>query len=196
MSGRAFIARLYFGQARVRDPIPETDALSCACHGHPASPTTRSRPDRAGPAGCQHSEPRYEQALDILEALPVNPSTLEQSFEIRLELRTVLTQLAELRVALERLREAETLSERLNDEHRRVRVCSVLTTLHTLLGNMDGAVATGPRALEVAGRLGDLRLRILTTSYLEQAQYYRGESSWRPKAARQTVTSCRSRPMS
>jgi tetratricopeptide (TPR) repeat protein len=27
----------------------------------------------------------------------------------------------------------------------------------------------------MAGRLGDLRLRILTTSYLEQAQYYRGE---------------------
>ena len=48
-------------------------------------------------------------------------------------------------------------------------------TLHTLLGEMDEAVATGTRALEMSGRLGDLRLRILTTSYLEQAQYYRGE---------------------
>ncbi|HEU4342093.1 MAG TPA: AAA family ATPase, partial [Candidatus Binatia bacterium] len=117
----------------------------------------------------------YEQALGVLEALPTNQSTLEQGYETRLELRTVLTQLAELRPALERLREAETLSERLNDDHRRARVCSVLMTLHTLLGELDEAVATGTRALEMAGRLGDLRLRILTTSYLEQAQYYRGE---------------------
>jgi tetratricopeptide (TPR) repeat protein len=48
-------------------------------------------------------------------------------------------------------------------------------TLHTLLGEFDEAVTTGTRALVMAGRLGDLRLRILTTSYLEQAQYYRGE---------------------
>ena len=34
---------------------------------------------------------------------------------------------------------------------------------------------TGTRALEIAGRLGDLRLRILTTTYLEQAHYFRGE---------------------
>ena len=34
---------------------------------------------------------------------------------------------------------------------------------------------TGTRALEIAGRLGDLRLRILTTTYLEQAHYHRGE---------------------
>ena len=117
----------------------------------------------------------YEQALGVLDALPVNRSTLEQGFEIRLALRTVLTQLPQLRLALERLQEAESLSERLNDDHRRARVCSVLMTLHTLLGEMDEAVATGTRALEMAGRLGDLRLRILTTSYLEQAQYYRGE---------------------
>jgi class 3 adenylate cyclase/tetratricopeptide (TPR) repeat protein len=117
----------------------------------------------------------FEQALGVLEALPASRSRLEQAFEIRLELRTVLTQLAELRPALERLREAETLSEQLNDDHRRARVCSVLMTLHTLLGEMEEAVATGTRALEMAGRLGDLRLRIPTTSYLEQAQYYRGE---------------------
>jgi class 3 adenylate cyclase/tetratricopeptide (TPR) repeat protein len=117
----------------------------------------------------------FEQALGVLDALAASRSALEQGFEIRLELRTVLTQLTELRLALERLREAEALAEQLNDDHRRARVCSVLMTLHTLLGELDEAVATGTRALEMAGRLGDLRLRILTTSYLEQAQYYRGE---------------------
>ena len=34
---------------------------------------------------------------------------------------------------------------------------------------------SGARALEIAGRLGDLRLRILATTYLEQAHYFRGD---------------------
>jgi tetratricopeptide (TPR) repeat protein len=89
--------------------------------------------------------------------------------------RTVLTQLGEPRRALERLREAEALAERLNDDHRRIRVCTVLMTIHSLLGELDEALVTGTRALEMAGRLGDLRLRIFTTTYLEQAHYYRGE---------------------
>jgi class 3 adenylate cyclase/tetratricopeptide (TPR) repeat protein len=117
----------------------------------------------------------FEQALGVLEALPASQSTLEQAFEIRFELRTVLTQLGEPRPALERLREAEVLAERLKDDHRRARVCSVLMTLHTLLGEFDEALMTGTRALEMAERLGDVRLRIFTSSYLEQAQYYRGE---------------------
>ena len=34
---------------------------------------------------------------------------------------------------------------------------------------------TGARALEIAGRLGDLRLRLVTTTYLEQAHFFRGD---------------------
>ena len=75
----------------------------------------------------------------------------------------------------ERLREAEMLAERLNDDRRRGRVCAVLTNAHSHLGELDEAVATGTRALEIAGRLGDLRLRLLTTTYLEQAHFFRGE---------------------
>jgi len=76
---------------------------------------------------------------------------------------------------LERLREAETIAEKLNDDRRRGRVCAFMTTAHSLLGELDAALVTGTRALEIAGRLGDLRLRILTTSHLEQAHYLRGE---------------------
>ena len=117
----------------------------------------------------------FEQALGVLEALPESPSTLEQAFEIRLELRPVLSQLGEGRRALERLREAETLAERLNDDRRRGRVCAFVTHTHVLLGELDEALMAGTRALEIAGRLEDLRLRILTTSHLGQAHYYRGD---------------------
>jgi class 3 adenylate cyclase/tetratricopeptide (TPR) repeat protein len=117
----------------------------------------------------------FEQALGALEALPESQSTLEQAFEIRLELRPVLNQLGEVRRTLERLREAETLAERLNDDRRRGRVCVSMTNIHSLLGELDEALVTGTRALEIAGRLGDLRLRILATTQLVQAHYYRGE---------------------
>jgi len=116
-----------------------------------------------------------EQALGVLDALPESQSTLERAFDIRLELRPVLNQLGEVRRALERLREAEVLAEKLNDERRRGRVCALVTTVHSLLGELDEARASGTRALEIASRLGDLRLRILATTYLEQTHYYRGE---------------------
>ena len=116
-----------------------------------------------------------EQALGLLEELAESQSTLEQAFDIRLDLRTVLTHLGEVRGALERLREAEAVAERLNDDHRRGRVCVVMTNTHSALGGLDEALGTGTRALEIARRLGDLRLRIPATSYLEQPHYFRGE---------------------
>ncbi|HXJ80230.1 MAG TPA: sigma 54-interacting transcriptional regulator [Candidatus Methylomirabilis sp.] len=117
----------------------------------------------------------FEQTLDVLAALPQNQSTMEQGFEIRLDLRPVLSQLGEIRRVLERLREAENLAEQLDDDRRRGRVCALLTNVHSLLGEFDEALASGTQALQIARRLADLKLRILTTTYLEQEYYYRGE---------------------
>ena len=116
-----------------------------------------------------------EQALAILKELPESRATLEQSIEIRLELRPVLRQLGEGRKMLEHLRDAEAVAERLNDDGRRALICAFMTTVHSTLDELDEALAAGSRALEIAQRLGDLRVRILTTSYLEQAYCYRGE---------------------
>jgi tetratricopeptide (TPR) repeat protein len=117
----------------------------------------------------------FEQALGILEALPDSRAALEQAFEVRLELRPVLRQLGEVRQMLEHLREAEALAGRLKDDRRRGLACGLMTTVLSTLDELDEALATGTRALEIAGCFGDLRLRILTTTCLEQAYYYRGE---------------------
>jgi tetratricopeptide (TPR) repeat protein len=117
----------------------------------------------------------FERALSVLESLPESPSTLEQAFEIRLELRPVLTQLGEIRQALQLLRQAEALAERLNDDHRRGQVCAFMTNVHSLLGELDEALVTGIRALEIAARLGDLRLSIPARTYLEVAHHWRGD---------------------
>jgi tetratricopeptide (TPR) repeat protein len=116
-----------------------------------------------------------EKALSILKALPETQTALEHAFEIRLELRPVLRQLGEVRQMLEHLREAEVLAERLRDDHRRGQVCALMTSVQSTLDELDEALATGTRALEIARRLGDLRLSVLATSQLEQAHYYRGE---------------------
>ena len=87
----------------------------------------------------------------------------------------MLVLLGEVRRALERLREAEALADRLNDDPGRGRVCAAMTNIHSLLGELDEALVTGTRALEIADRLGDLRLRTVSTTYLEQAHYLRGE---------------------
>ena len=118
---------------------------------------------------------RFEEALGVLDALPESPAALEAGFDIRLELRPVLIVLGELPRVVERLREAEGLAERLNDDRRRGQVCGLSTNAHALLGELDEALAAGGRALEIAGRLGDLRLRFVSTHFVEQAHYYRGE---------------------
>jgi tetratricopeptide (TPR) repeat protein len=102
-------------------------------------------------------------------------AALEQGFEIRLELRQVLFLLGENRSSLERLHEAGALADRLNDDRRRAEVCAFATNLQTNHGALDEAIASGARALEIAERLGDLRLRILTTPYIVQALWLRGD---------------------
>src|SRR5262249_50002611 len=102
-------------------------------------------------------------------------STMAEAVDIRLGIRQVLNQLGEVRQMLEHLREAETLAERLNDDVRRGQVCAAMTTVYSLLGELEEAAATGTRALLIAERLGDVRLRVLTTSFLQQMHYYRGD---------------------
>jgi transcriptional regulator with AAA-type ATPase domain/tetratricopeptide (TPR) repeat protein len=117
----------------------------------------------------------FDQALCALAALPVSPSTMEQGFEIRLELGPVLVQLGEARRRLDHAREAETLAERLNDDGRRGRAYLALCNAHALIGEPDEALVAGARAMEIAGRLGDLRFRILAPTYLAQSHFCRGD---------------------
>jgi class 3 adenylate cyclase/tetratricopeptide (TPR) repeat protein len=117
----------------------------------------------------------FEQALGVLQTLPESQFTLEQAFEIRLELRTVLNLLGEVRRALERLREAEVLADRLDDDHRRGRVWASLSIILSQFDELDEALAFGTRALAIARVLGDAELRIGITTNLEQVHYFLGE---------------------
>ena len=129
----------------------------------------------AGRSALQDAQVWFERALGVLDMLPKERAMLELGFEIRLELRAVLLLLGEVRRMRERLLEAEALAERPNDDRRRGQVSAVLTNAHAHLDELDEALVAGTRALEIAGRLGDLRLRIQATSFLEQVHVYRGD---------------------
>jgi class 3 adenylate cyclase/tetratricopeptide (TPR) repeat protein len=117
----------------------------------------------------------YEQALGVLESLPESRAVLEQAFEIRFELQLVLSMLAEIRQSLERAREAAALASRLNDDSRRGRTFADMAITYVLVSELDEALGAGTRALEIAGRLDDLPLRIRATSSLEWVHYSLGE---------------------
>jgi class 3 adenylate cyclase/tetratricopeptide (TPR) repeat protein len=123
----------------------------------------------------QEARTSFEQALNILRSLPDSPGAMEEAFEIRLALRTVLRQLGEVELMLEHLREAEALAERLNDDVRRCRVFSFLTLVLSNIGKVDEAAVVGARSVEIARRIGDLRLSIITGSNLAEPYYLRGE---------------------
>ena len=115
----------------------------------------------------------FEQALDALEPLPESAATLERGFEVRMDLAMVLNSLGEPLLA--RVREAEMLAEKLNDDRRRGLALARMSVTHANAGELDEALATGARAVEIAGSLGDLRLRIRTTSVLALAYLALGE---------------------
>ena len=129
----------------------------------------------AGRGALQEARTSFEQALDILKSLSESPATMEEAFEVRLELRTVLRQLGEAGLMLEQLRKAELLAERLNDDFRRCRVFSLLTLVLSNLGRVDEAAVIGARSVEIARRVGDLQLTIITGSTLAEPFYLRGE---------------------
>jgi tetratricopeptide (TPR) repeat protein len=135
---------------------------------------------RAGVRAAERSAHReaaacFERARAALAHLPEDPFTLEQAFEICLELRPELQHLAEVRPALDRLREAEGLAKRLRDDRRLGRVYALMTNSHVQLGELDEGLGSGIRALTIAEVLGDLKLRIIATGYLLQVHQSRGE---------------------
>jgi tetratricopeptide (TPR) repeat protein len=117
----------------------------------------------------------FEQALRALAVLPESQSTLEQAFEIHLELRPVLGQLGDFRQMRESLLGAEVLAEKLNDDRQRGRFYALMMATNTLVGKLDEVLVAGHRALEIAERVADLRLRVFATSYLANTHYVRGD---------------------
>jgi class 3 adenylate cyclase/tetratricopeptide (TPR) repeat protein len=131
-------------------------------------------------AANQEAVSLLDQALQALTHLPEGRAKLEQSIDIRLELRPPLLQLGRLRDVLQLSKEAEHLGAELGDESRLGRVYSYLVNYHYLNGEPDLAIEYGERCLRIADATQDLALQALARGYLglschAQGQYRRAE---------------------
>jgi DNA-binding NtrC family response regulator/tetratricopeptide (TPR) repeat protein len=135
----------------------------------------------------------FEQALVALAHLPESRATIEQSVDIRQELRVVLQPLLELDRILGHLEPAEGLAESLGDRARLGRVLGGLCNTWHAGGDHERALTLVTRAYELGNALGDVALRIETTLRLGAVHYSLSNYSTAVGFLRQTVDLTRGR---
>jgi class 3 adenylate cyclase/tetratricopeptide (TPR) repeat protein len=101
----------------------------------------------------------FEQALQAIAHLPEPGDTRVLAIDLRLALGNALTQLGEHGRRLALLGEAETLARALDDRARLGRVLASMALGLMITADLDGAIAAGQQALELAVKLGDRALR-------------------------------------
>src|SRR5262245_53698232 len=92
----------------------------------------------------------FEQALAALAQLPECRDTLEQSIDVRSDLRNALLPLNHHARILDYLRTAETLAEQLGDDQRRGRIAGQLPISLLAMDEYAHALAAGQQALALA----------------------------------------------
>ena len=92
-----------------------------------------------------------EQALVALDHLPGGREAMEQSVDIRLDLRRALVPLADRSRIYDHMQKAEILARELGDARRQSWVAYALAHYHYLSHEQEQTVEAGRRALEVSG---------------------------------------------
>lgn len=116
----------------------------------------------------------FDQALEALEH-HADDGTLDEAFDIRLDLRSALIPLGEFARVFRILHELESLAERLHDRRRQGLVYALMAGAYPNLGRADQAVGYGERAAEIAADIGDSPIAILANTYLGAAHYFLGD---------------------
>ncbi|WGD51562.1 adenylate/guanylate cyclase domain-containing protein [Bradyrhizobium sp. CB1650] len=105
---------------------------------------------------------RFKQALEALKHLPENRDFLQQSVDIRFDIRNALQPLGDLGQIGGYLDEAEELARRLGDQSRLGWVSAYLTEHFRMLGNPQSAAESGERSLAIGRSIGDMRMQVVT----------------------------------
>jgi DNA-binding NtrC family response regulator/tetratricopeptide (TPR) repeat protein len=119
----------------------------------------------------RESAQRLEEALEALSHLPETRESLEQSIDVRFDLRNALQPLGEFDRIARELRHAEGLATALGDGQRLGRALAFLTDYWRLMGDSDRAMEAGRRAQEIADSLSDLTLQVAARTWLGQLAY-------------------------
>ena len=111
----------------------------------------------------------FEQALTALQHRPETRETLEQSIDLRFDLRTALFPLGEFERIAGYLREAEGLARTLDDRRRLGQMSVYLCHNLWITGHPTEALGFGQNALALAESLSDAPLRVTGHLYLGAA---------------------------
>jgi class 3 adenylate cyclase/tetratricopeptide (TPR) repeat protein len=117
----------------------------------------------------------FDQALQALTHLPEDGDTRVLALELRLAFGAPLTQLGEYGRCLALLGEAEALARALADRPRLGRVLAETVQVLRLMGDLDGAMAAGQQARELAVELGDSALQAQASHRLGQLYWSSGD---------------------
>src|SRR5499433_760201 len=117
----------------------------------------------------------FGQALQAPRQLPQIPTPLEQTIDVRLNLRDALWALAELAKLQDDLGEAAVLAGPLRDQRREGWIACYRCQYSWAVVDLDAALDAGERALAIADGLPDPALRAETSFYLGLVYLARGD---------------------
>jgi tetratricopeptide (TPR) repeat protein len=129
----------------------------------------------AGRSAHYEAVSHFERALGVLQHLPETQGSREAAIDLRFACRSSLLPLGELDRILDHLREAEALAQRLADQRRLGWVTTYMTIHFSMIGQNEQGLAAGQRAVALAAAVGDVRLQVVASAYLGQAEYRAGE---------------------
>jgi class 3 adenylate cyclase/tetratricopeptide (TPR) repeat protein len=115
----------------------------------------------------------YKTGLKALERLPLTRENLQRAVDIRLELRNPLYFLSDFDELHRCLREAESIAERISDDHRLGRVINFLNSYYGLVGEHRRSIQFGMRSLQI--NRDDRELNTVTHYYLGLAYHHTGD---------------------
>jgi class 3 adenylate cyclase/tetratricopeptide (TPR) repeat protein len=102
----------------------------------------------------------FEQALEALGHLSAHPDTGVRAIELHSRLGAALSLVGEHHRSLTLLGEAAARARQLDDHVRLGWVLSRMVTVRGIVGDVEGAVAAGQEALELAATLGEPALHV------------------------------------
>jgi transcriptional regulator with AAA-type ATPase domain/tetratricopeptide (TPR) repeat protein len=116
-----------------------------------------------------------ERALAALGHLPESRTAIEQGVDIRLALKSSLTELGTYDRLLQHLQTAEALARRLGDVRRLGQATAFISDYYRLSGDRELAQSYSERALALGRESGDARLQVMANTYLGMVRYGEGD---------------------
>jgi class 3 adenylate cyclase/tetratricopeptide (TPR) repeat protein len=160
----------------------EVDVAEALCH-HAVKAKDWAKADHYGHLAAKKALARsafrdatgyFETAMDAVEKLPASKAREQRAIDLRIEARMAFSPFGKTAEWLQLCRDAETRSEKIGDESRRLASVAVRAAALNFYGTPFEAITAGEEAVELADRLADATWRGFAEYGLGQAYFVAG----------------------